>query len=140
VKDLSRSIDYLETREDIDMSCIGYIGDSWGGRLGMLIPAVEERLRLSILLRGGFRETQSFPEVDEFNYLSRVKVPTLMLNGIYDFTFPFETTVKPVFDLLGTPEEEKKLVLCETDHFIPTSLMVGEVLDWLDKYFGPVKH
>ncbi len=139
VKDLSRSVDYLETRDDIDMERIGYLGDSWGARLGAMIPAVEERLKLSILLRGGFRETMSFPEVDEFNYISRVKVPTLMLNGKYDFTFPYETSVKPYFDLLGTPVEDKKLVLFDTDHFIPTSKMVGEVLGWLDKYFGPVQ-
>lgn len=52
VKDLSRSIDYLETRKDIDTSRIGYLGDSWGGRMGAVIPAVEDRLKLSVLLRG----------------------------------------------------------------------------------------
>ena len=138
VKDLSRSLDYLETRDDIDTSQIGYLGDSWGGRLGALIPAVEERLKLNILLRGGFRKTKSFPEVDEVNYVTRVQIPTLMLNGRYDITFPYESTVKPMFDLLGTPEGDKKQVLCNTDHFIPTSVMVKEVLDWLDAYFGPV--
>lgn len=139
VKDLRRSIDYLEHREDIDTGHLAYLGDSWGGRLGALIPAVEDRIKLNIILRGGFREKVSFPEVDEFNYVSRVRVPTLMLNGRYGFTFPYETTVKPMFDLLGIPEEDKKLVLADTDHFIPASLMVGEVLDWLDKYFGPVQ-
>ena len=29
--------------------------------------------------------------------------------------------------------------LGDTNHFIPASLMVGEVLDWLDQYFGPVQ-
>ena len=139
IKDLSRSIDYLETREDIDTSSLCYIGDSWGGRLGSIIPAVEERIKLNVLLRGGFSSENKFPEVDEINYVSRVKSPVLMLNGRYDFTFPYESTVKPMFDLWGTSENDKKLELYDTDHFIPKTAMIKEVLDWLDKNFGPVQ-
>ncbi len=36
-KDLSRSIDYLETRSDIDISKIAYLGWSWGGEIGAVI-------------------------------------------------------------------------------------------------------
>ncbi len=32
-KDLRRSIDYLETREDIDMQRLAFYGVSWGGRM-----------------------------------------------------------------------------------------------------------
>ncbi len=138
IKDLSRSIDYLESREDIDVSRIGYLGDSWGGHLGAIIPAIEDRIKLSILLRGGFSSEKKFPETDEINYVTHVSIPVLMLNGKYDFTFPFEATVQPMYELLGTPEEHKELVVSETDHFIPKSLMIKEVLSWLDKYFGPV--
>jgi hypothetical protein len=31
------------------------------------------------------------------------------------------------------------LVLYETDHFVPKSEIIKETLNWLDKYFGPVK-
>ena len=46
IKDLSRSIDYLETRTDIDTNKIGFYGVSWGGALGGIIPAVEDRLEI----------------------------------------------------------------------------------------------
>jgi hypothetical protein len=59
-----------------------------------------------------------------------------MLNGRYDFIFPYESTVKPMFDLLGTQEKDKRLVLYETDHFVPKSEIIKETLSWLDKYFG----
>jgi hypothetical protein len=62
-----------------------------------------------------------------------------MLNGRYDSVFPYETTVKPMFDLLGTPEKDKCLKLYNTDHFIPNNELIKESLSWLDKYFGPVK-
>jgi hypothetical protein len=78
-------------------------------------------------------------EADEFNYVSRVKVPTLMLNGKYDMVFPYETTVKPMYDYMGTPEEHKVLKLYDTDHYIPYNELIKESLAWLDKYLGPVK-
>ncbi len=139
VKDISRSIDYLETREDIDNTRLGYLGDSWGGRMGAIIPAVEERIKLNVLIRGGLSQIKKFPEANEFNYVSYVKTPVLMLNGKYDFIFPYESTVQPMFDLLGTPEQNKRLVLYETDHFVPKSEIIKETLNWMDKYFGPVK-
>ncbi|MHC4331897.1 MAG: SUMF1/EgtB/PvdO family nonheme iron enzyme, partial [Planctomycetota bacterium] len=43
-KDLSRSIDYLETRDDIDSERIAYYGTSWGAVLGPIMLAVEDRL------------------------------------------------------------------------------------------------
>ena len=141
-KDLSRSIDYLETRTDIDTSKLGFYGYSWGGRLGGIIPAVEERLKVSVLVIGGFnfRTTNwPYPEAEELNYVSRVKIPVLMLNGKFDYNFPLETTVKPFFDLLGTPEKDKLLKIYETDHYVPKSEMIKETLNWLDKYLGPVK-
>jgi dienelactone hydrolase len=118
-KDFSRSIDYLETRPDIDTAKLGFYGDSWGGWMGAIIPAVEERTKLSILVRGGLLKWRAFPEAEGITYISRVKSPMLMLNGRYDFTFPLETNVKPMFDLLGTPDEHKELKIYETDHFVP---------------------
>ena len=103
-----------------------------------IIPAIEERLKASVLNVGGMWSIAR-PEVNEINYVRHVKIPTLMLNGRYDMTFPYELTVKPMFDLLGTPPEQKELKLYDTDHFIPTNEFIKETLRWLDKYLGPVK-
>ena len=138
VKDFSRSIDYLETRDDIDTEKLGFYGHSWGGQLGGIIPAIEKRLKVNILIVGGFsRSRKAFPEAEIINYLPHVKIPTLMLNGRYDFRYPEETSLKPFIDLLGTPEEDKRLCIYETDHYVTKSDMIREVLGWLDKYFGP---
>jgi cephalosporin-C deacetylase-like acetyl esterase len=138
VKDLRKSIDYLETRTDINSKKLAYFGFSWGGVYGSIIPAVEDRIKVSILDVGGIWFDKR-PEVSEINYITRVKIPTLMLNGKYDVTFPFETAVKPMFDLLGTPKEQKELKLYQTDHFIPRNELIKETLDWLDRFLGPVK-
>ena len=140
IKDFRRTVDYLETRQDIDNSKIIYYGHSWGGLMGGIIPAVEKRLAVSVLLLGGFTSGHPYPEADAINYVSRINIPVLMLNGRYDSNFPLEETVKPFFNLLGTPAKNKRLVVYDTDHYVAKGDMVREVLDWLDKYLGPVNH
>ena len=138
VKDFERCIDYLETLPDIDPKRIAYYGMSWGGAMGVYIEAVEERLKAGVLL-GGAVNGLGRPEINDINYIGRVKIPTLMMNGIYDTLSAFETNIEPMFDLLGTPAEHKKLITTETDHIPPVNEFIKETLAWLDKYLGPVK-
>jgi dienelactone hydrolase len=139
VKDFKRCIDYLETRQDIDSSKLAYYGMSWGAWLGAIIPAVDQRLQASVLLGGALPGRVTRPEADPLNYVTRVKTPTLMLSGKYDTGFPYETSIKPMFDLLGTPDEHKELKLYETDHLAPKVEFIKETLAWLDRYLGPVQ-
>jgi predicted esterase len=137
IKEFRQCIDYLETQPDIDSGKIAYLGFSWGARLGAIIPAVEERLKVSIIKIGGLGSWR--PEIDGINYVTRVKIPTLMFSGRYDMIFRYETRAKPMFDLLGTPKEDKVQKVYDTDHFVPRNEFIKETLAWLDKYLGPVR-
>jgi cephalosporin-C deacetylase-like acetyl esterase len=137
-KDLGRSIDYLVTRPEIDRNKLAYEGISWGGVMGSILPAVEDRIKVCVLIVPGFHLQKSLPEVDELNFAPRVKVPVLMLNGRFDFIFPVETSQLPMFRLLGTPKEHKRRVVYETGHNIPRHELIKETIDWLDRYLGPV--
>ncbi|HMF77275.1 MAG TPA: hypothetical protein VK604_16570, partial [Bryobacteraceae bacterium] len=68
----------------------------------------------------------------------RVRVPVLMLNGRYDFAAPYATLQKPLFQLLGTPERDKRHILFDTGHLITLQDLKREVPNWLDRYLGPV--
>ncbi len=138
-KDIGRSMDYLETRKEIDKEKIAYYGLSWGGAMGAIMPSVEKRFKTCVLYVAGFCFQRAFPEVDAINFITRIKIPVLMLNGKYDHFFPVETSQKPMFALLGTPPQHKKYVLYETGHFVPRNQLIKETLDWLDKYLGPVR-
>lgn len=139
VKDLRRTLDYLWTRQEIDTQKIAYLGMSWGGNLAPIMLAVEDRLKLGIVKNGGLH-VYANPESDPASYVTRVTVPVLMLAGRYDLVFPLETTVKPFFSTLGTPEADKLLKVYDTDHFISPNENIKETLAWLDKYFGrPLK-
>ncbi len=138
-KDLARSIDYLETRQDLDASRLAYYGLSWGGALGAILPAVEKRIKVNVLYVAGLSFQRALPEADAINYLGRVKQPTLMLNGEFDFFFPAQTSQKPMFDLLGTPAAEKKRITYPNGHSVPRTELIKEALTWVDHYLGPVE-
>ncbi len=139
-KDFMRTIDYLETREDMDAEKIAFYGISWGGITGGLIPAVDKRIKTIVLAVGGLSLQSSLPEVDQLNYLPRIKQPFLMMSGKYDFFFPYEFSQKPMLNLLGTPPEHKKHILSETTHFFPQHELIKETLGWLDIYLGEVEY
>jgi len=137
-KDLRRSIDYLETRGDIDSDNLAYYGTSWGGTLGPIMLAVEDRLKVGVLYVAGLGAKRVSPEVDVINFVPRVRVPVLMLNGRYDALWPIETSQIPMFELLGSPAEHKRHVVFEGGHFVPRHQLIQETVDWLDRYLGPV--
>jgi formylglycine-generating enzyme required for sulfatase activity/dienelactone hydrolase len=138
-KDLRRSVDYLQTRADIDAGRLAYFGQSWGGALGGLMPAIEPRFRTVVLMVAGLYVQRGQPEVEQINFLPRITVPVLMLNGRYDFYFPVETSQRPFFRLLGTPPQHKRQVISEGGHSVPPTQVIGETLSWLDRYLGPVR-
>ena len=138
-KDLGRTIDFLETRKDLNLEKMAYYGLSTGAYLGNILPAVESRIRVAVLLGGGFDFAKKMPEVNELNFAPRVKVPTLLVNGRYDGFFPLKTSQNVMFRFLGTPEKDKRHAVLEGGHIPPYDQMVKEILDWLDKYQGPVK-
>jgi predicted esterase len=137
-KDLGRTVDYLEERGDIDSEKLAYYGFSSGAIYGPIFTAIDDRFRASVLLAGGI--VGDFPpEVNAIHFAPRSRVPTLMLNGENDFINPYEVSQKPLFDLLGVLESEKRHRRLEGGHIPPDRLeLIEEVLGWLDRHLGPV--
>jgi len=140
-KDLGRSIDYLDSRQDIDHGALGYFGFSWGGAVAPVLLAVEPRVKAAVLSSGGVWFRRATPEVDGINFVSRVTIPVLMLNGRYDDLYPVETGQNPVFQHLGTPEADKVHKIYDVGHGgVPHTEEIRETLNWFDKYLGQVRH
>jgi eukaryotic-like serine/threonine-protein kinase len=138
-REVSRTVDYLGTRPDIDTTRLAYLGFSWGGRLGGVILAIEPRFKAAVLTVAGLNFRTAQPEVDDLNYLPRVHTPVLMLNGRYDNTFPLETAARPMFDLLGTAPDQKRFVVAGGVHYVPRTTLIRETLAWFDRHLGPVR-
>ncbi len=139
VKDVRRSVDYLQSRRDIDPNRIAFYGLSLGAIEGPIFLSLENRLKTGVLLAGGYRARKAVPEVEPLNFAPRVKVPVLLLGGRQDFMHPYETAQIPMFRMLGTAEKDKRHFVFEGGH-VPNQLtgVIREILDWLDRYLGPV--
>jgi dienelactone hydrolase len=136
IKDLARSVDYLQTRSDLDHERIAYFGTSYGAWIAPIALAVETRFKTAALWSGGLSLSPQLPEVDPLNYAPHVRTPVLMLNGRDDFTFPIDSSQVPMFRLLGTPEQDKRRVLYDGGHVFPFARVEKDTLDWLDRYLG----
>ncbi len=143
VNDLQRTVDYLETRDDIDSDHLVYMGLSAGSEYGAVYLAIEPRFEAAALIAGGFDDfhmLEEAAEINPWNYAPRVTTPTLMVNGESDYGLPVQTAQRPMFDLLGVPPESKKHVLLQGGH-MPYDLnaVMREILDWYDLYQGPAR-
>jgi dienelactone hydrolase len=137
-KDLRRTIDYLESRHDVDLSKLGYYGTSLGAQLGPEWLAIEPRLKTGVLMSGGFETWNLLPEIEPMNYTPHVTQPVLMVNGREDFDLPYATAQLPMFKMLGSAQ--KRHVVFEGGH-VPARPQepIKAILDWFDQYLGPVK-
>ena len=77
VKDLSATIDYLATREDLDEERVAYYGLSFGGWTAPIVLAVEPRFKAAVTNVGGMTYRRHLPEGDPINFVTRVRTPFL---------------------------------------------------------------
>ncbi len=142
IKDLSRTIDYLETRPEFDTEKIGFYGISTGAFFASIGPAIEERIKVTIVSAAGLRKESRWEDdyISHFNFSSRITIPVLMINGKYDSRIPIETRARPLLNIFATPEEDKDLKIYDTGHAVWFNYeWKKDTLDFLDRYFGPAK-
>ncbi len=137
-EDAATTIDYLESRDDLDTTKIGFLGNSYGAYMSSIFLAIERRLSAAVLIAGGTPYWgAAHPMADTVNYLPRITMPVLMINGRYDHLFLYENSQKRMYELLGTAEEDKRHKVYDEGHFdFPRNQVALEVSDWFDKYLS----
>lgn len=139
IQDFRRTVDYLETRPDMDLGRLGFYGFSWGGWNGPIVLALDDRFKAGVFLSGGIPPTLARPEASSASYASRVTQPTLMISGEHDVIRPVATYQAPMFASLGTPDHLKRHAILDGGHLPPREQVVAESLAWFDRYLGPVE-
>ena len=133
VDDTDKTLDYLETRSDIDSNNIFYLGMSYGALFNTHTLLFEDRYKGAILYVGGAFPTYP-PLVDGINHLPRIKTPFLMLNGEQDYLVP-KSAANFFFQSTGTPSEDKKIIFYDSGHWpLPRNQMIKETLSFIDQY------
>jgi dienelactone hydrolase len=136
VKDLRRTVDFIETRRDLLSNRIGYYGLSWGAEAAPVALSMEPRIKAAALFSAGYARVTARAEVAKFNYAPRVHTPTLMMNGRWDTLFPYQTSQLALFNQLGTPPADKRMVVSERSHILEIDSAVQQTLKWFDHYLS----
>ena len=103
------------------------------------IPLAQDpRIKVAVLAAGGLRFKYP-PETQPANFMPRVKIPVLAVNGRDDFSAPLRRTTAAC-GAAGHAAGHKKHVTLEGGH-VPNDIreLFRETLDWLDKYLGPAR-
>ena len=135
-KDFLRVVDYLVTRPDVDAGHLGFFAVSMGAYFAPIPLALDPRMKSAVLIAGGLRYNYP-PETQTANFMPRVHVPTLLINGDADFETPPKARER-YLALLGTAE--KKRLTLEGGH-VPSDYVsvIRETLAWYDSHLGPVR-
>jgi len=140
-KDLRRSIDYLQTRDDIDSQKIGYYGYSNGSLLGQIMLAVEGRIGTGIFVHGGLLPIDLPRSFDMALYAQRIHVPVLMVNGTEDVLLPAKVSQEPIYRILKKAHPDSRYAVYPGGHgefSLSFEQIRKDVLGWLDRFLGPV--
>jgi len=138
--ELRLGLDYLETRPEIDLEKLAYVGLSWGAGSRLLFAALDSRFKSVVFIGGGIDETMhpTVPEASNINFAPYISVPKLLLNGRQDEEHGYYTRALPLWNLLREP---KKFVLVEgAGHVPPVEARVPAINSWLDETLGPLRN
>jgi eukaryotic-like serine/threonine-protein kinase len=137
VTDLRRGLDYLETRQEIDMTRVGAVAPSAGSILGLILGALETRYTAFVFIGAGLPATYKFiiAEANPINFAANIRAPKLILQGRYDEDTPLRTQSEPLFKLLSEP---KRMTIYDGGHVPSIEVTMNATSVWLDEQLGRV--
>lgn len=145
VFDLHRSIDYLQTRREIDPDRIGFFGISLGGIIGTIFCGVDTRVKVPIItLAGGnlslmfgmdaFTDDTKdfFSIIDPINFVELIAPrPLLMINAEND------EVIAPITSklLFNKAKQPKEIIWYPSRHRdLPIDKAYPAGIEWFNKY------
>lgn len=79
--DISVGINYLESRPEVDRENIGFLGHSYGGRMALLVPALDERIKASVSNCYALNYKNSVKKDSGTRISMELVVPNIMQHG-----------------------------------------------------------
>ncbi len=92
------------------------------------------------MLGGGLQRVKVAPEIDTLNFAPRMHVPTLMVNGQNDFQISARGRAAAAVPAAGAASPTRSVTHSSTADTCRTQIhdVMREMLDWFDKFLGPV--
>jgi cephalosporin-C deacetylase-like acetyl esterase len=147
VFDLRRAVDFIETRNELDASKIGFLGISLGGITGTVFCGVEKRVKVPVIVLAGGQLNLRYGKkalgsdakdytsiIEPKNFVKQIAPrPLLMINAENDEIIP------PIMSKLLYKEAKKPKNIIwypAKHHTIPIDKVYQEGFNWFDKYLN----
>ena len=147
VFDLRRAVDFIETRNELDASKIGFLGISLGGITGTVFCGVEKRVKVPVIVLAGGQLNLRYGKkalgsdakdytsiIEPKNFVKQIAPrPLLMINAENDEIIP------PIMSKLMYQEAKKPKNIIwypAKHHTIPIDKVYQEGFNWFDKYLN----
>ena len=154
VIDYRRAIDYLQTRDDVDVDRLGLIGASLGAILGSMVGGVDKRVDACLLIVGGgdwrkiisksehpaaqkLRDVLSpgmpspLDDIDPIWWVGQISPrPVWMMNGRQDKIIPAAAAEA----LHQAAKQPKKVIWYDGGHMPPMPLIASAIKSWLKEW------
>jgi cephalosporin-C deacetylase-like acetyl esterase len=147
VFDLRRAVDFIETRNELDATKIGFLGISLGGITGTIFCGVEKRVKVPIIVLAGGQlnliygkkalgsDAKDYTSIIEpKNFVKQIAPrPLLMINAENDKIIP------PMMSKLLYKEAKKPKNIIwypAKHHTIPIDKVYQEGFNWFDKHLN----
>ncbi len=133
------TIDWAETRAELDLSSLAYAAFSLGAGSRLAFSVVDDRYRALVYIGGGIDERvkPTLPEADNVNFAPYVGAPVLLLNGLNDEEHPWLSRALPLWELL--PEPKDSVLVEGAGHLPPPEVRIPAINGFLDRILGPVR-
>jgi len=134
--DMQRSLDYLETRPEIDAKKIAFWNNSQY-EYGAVFAAVDPRYAADIFIGTALyrRILTVTPELNPLFFFPHIRAPKLLMNGLYDDTRPI-TRSEGIWQLMREPKRREDFA---GGHIPPPEIAVPIVNRFLDDTLGTVR-
>ena len=80
-----RGLTFLEQQPEVDGSRLGIYGHSMGGKLTVMVAAIDARVRAAVPSCGGITDFPSELHWENSKFCQRLKCPVLFINPVNDF-------------------------------------------------------
>lgn len=145
VVDLRRSVDFLQTRKDIDVTRVGFFGISLGGVIGTIFCGVDQRVKVPVIALAGGNlsllfgvdalsdDTRDFFSIiDPINFVDEISPRSLlMINAENDDVVPPITSKL----LYNAAKEPKEIIWYPSHHRdLPIDQAYPAAIKWFKKH------
>lgn len=145
VFDLRRTIDFIETKEELDNNKIGFLGISLGGITGTIFSSIDKRVKVPVIVLAGGQMNLMFGKkalssdtndylsiIEPMNFVKQISPrPLLMINAENDDIIP-PMMSKLLYKKAGNP---KQIIWYPAKHHtIPIDKVYNDGVNWFDKY------